>query len=172
MTFLAHIIELEKNVSMLMGTKDSNVTEIQSVQDLREGNPHASYTFALQKMYISFMLREYEQMKAFAEKYFDFNLHTWALLYYQTAHTFYAGLVSFWVYRQSNDPIWAERARKAKFMMKKWADCNEWNFQNKLLLLEAEEAFCYNDIDSAKSLYEKALSSAREHRYVRAVGWT
>ena len=34
------------------------------------------------------------------------------------------------------------------------------------LLLEAEEAFCFNDIDSAKTLYEKAISSAKEHRFI------
>jgi len=165
MTFLAHITQWEENVSILMGTNDSNVSEIEGVKNVREGNPHASYTQALQEMYIKFMFREYEEMKVLAEKYYDFNLHTWTLLHVHTAHTFYSGLVSSWVFRKSKDAKWADRARKAKFLMKKWADC-KWNFQNKLYLMEAEEAFCYNDIANAEYLYEKALSSAREHRFI------
>jgi len=35
-----------------------------------------------------------------------------------------------------------------------------------LYLLEAEEAFCYDDIQSAESFYEKASSSARKHRFI------
>jgi len=166
MTFLAHIIQWEKNVSILTGTDDSHISENEGLKNVREGNPHVSYTLALQEMYIKFMFREYEEMEVLAEKYYDFNLHTWTLLYIHTAHTFYGGLVSSWVYRQSKDPKWADRARKARFLMKKWADCNEWNFQNKLYLMEAEEAFCNKANDSAESLYKKALSSAREHRFI------
>jgi len=165
MTFLAHISQWEENVSRLMGTNDSNVSEIEGLKNVREVNPHASYTVTTQKMYIKFMFREYEEMKTLAETFFDFNLHSWTLFYISAAHTFYSGLVSSWVYRQSKDAKWADRARTAKFLMKKWADC-KWNFQNKLYLMEAEEAFSYNDIASAEYLYEKALSSAREHRYV------
>ena len=103
-------------------------------------------------------------MKASAEIYFGYNVNSWSLLYNYTAQAFHGGLAAYWVFRKSNDAKWAERASLAKFAIKKWADCNEWNFQSKLFLIEAEEAFCYKDIDSAKSLYEKAISSAREHR--------
>lgn len=74
------------------------------------------------------------------------------------------GLVSFWIYRQSNDAKWSERGRKAKVAMRNWAESSHHNFQHKSYLLEAEEAYSYKDIEGAKSLYEKAVSTAREHR--------
>lgn len=111
------------------------------------------------------MFREYDKMKGFAEKYFSYNLNSWSLVYIHTAQAFMGGLAAFWVSRKSNDPVWAERGCKSKFQMKKWADSCQWNFQSKLYLMEAEEAFCYKDIEGAKSLYEKAISSAKEHRW-------
>ena len=107
-------------------------------------------------------------MKAAAEKYFSFadSLMLWSLLYPHAATTFNSGLAAYWIFRKSSNPEWIGRASKLKFGIKKWADTNEWNFQNKLYLMEAEEAYCHNDVSSAKALYEKAISSAREHRQV------
>lgn len=96
LTFLAHTIQMKKWFNRLMGldeesTKpaaDSAISNFdQAAQDLQKTNPHASYTFYLQNMYITFVLRDYDQMKAFAEKYFAFNLHSWTLLFIHTAHT-------------------------------------------------------------------------------------
>lgn len=174
-SFLAQISQMENNIDRLLtgasGDEDQTTsptaTQIQVGQDLIEQNPHAAMVFYFQKMYISFMLREYEPMKEFAEKYFDlidFKLHSWMMIYALSAYLWTSGLVSFWVYRQSNDPIWASRGNKARLVMKKFAESSEWNFQQKALLLDAEEAACQNNIDSAKLLYEKAISTAREHR--------
>lgn len=75
------------------------------------------------------------------------------------------GLVSFWVYRQTKDPVWAERGRQNKATMKKWVEtASEHNFQQKLYLLEAEEAFCSGDSINAKLFYEHAVTAARKHR--------
>ena len=172
-TFLAHIIQMEKYLSLMGAEGDAdraanpNQTQKQAVQeviDVQEANPHAQYTAILQNMYISFMLRKFDQTKELAEKYFVFNLHTWAILYIHTTHAFYGGLVSFWIYRQSNDPIWVTRGQKAKDAMTKWVDSSEWNFLHKAHLLEAEEAFCNNSFERAKLFYEKAVSVAKQHR--------
>ncbi|KAL7541084.1 hypothetical protein ACHAXR_010617 [Thalassiosira sp. AJA248-18] len=173
LTWLAHIIHMETNVLTLMGEQEdtaqssgSNGTEIQLGEDFRKENQHASMTYYFQKMYISFMLREYDQMKDCAEQYFEYNLRSWAILYIFTAETYVSGLVSFWIYRQSNDPKWAERGCKAVFAMKKWAESSEHNFQQNAYLLEAEQAFSNNDIENAEALYEKAISASRRHRFI------
>ena len=75
------------------------------------------------------------------------------------------GLASFWVYRQTNDPVWAERGRESKLAMKKWAEtASQHNFQHKLYLLEADEAFCGGDFMDAKVFYGHAVTAARRHR--------
>lgn len=113
---------------------------------------------------LSFMFREYDQMLASAEQYFSYDINSWSLIYIHAAQTFITGLSSFALFRKTKDPKWAEKGSKAKFQMKKWAENCEWNFSNKVHLFEAEQAFCFNDINGAKALYEKAISSAREHR--------
>ena len=162
--WLDQIIDIEQNVLTLMGQQDAAVDNIVSNTDKLKANPHASMTRYFQKMCIRLLFREYEQTKALAEKYFSFNLHTWSLLYIHTAHALYGGLTAFWVYRETKDPGWAARGGKAKNAMKKWAESSQHNFQHKAYLLEAEEAYCNNDVASATSFYEKAVSMAKQHR--------
>ena len=83
------------------------------------------------------------------------------------AHFAVGGLASFWIYRQTNDTKWAERGRESKLAMNRWAEtASQHNFQHKAYLLEAEEAFCYNNHELAKSLYEQAVSTARKHHFI------
>jgi len=120
LAFLAHMIQMEKNVSQLMGEDEdtnssatSSATKIQVESNL-ESNPHAFKFFSFQKMFLSFILREYEPMKSSAEQFFHCDLNTWIMFYSHTNMSFYGGVVSFWIYRQTNDPIWASRGNKAK----------------------------------------------------------
>ena len=144
--FLSNIISLEKIVFTLMGEQhdnmnehpNSNQVENHLQHNIRKKNPpHASRSVDFHKMYMSFMLREYDQVKASAEKFFDYRFQPWTLLYSYTAQSFHAGLVSFWVFRQSKESIWHERGSKAKFAMMKWAESSRHNFQHKVYLLEA-----------------------------------
>ena len=110
------------------------------------------------------MLREYDDMVVFAEQFFRQPNYSWVLHFPRTIFEFYGGLVAFWVYRQTNDPTWLERGQKAKVAMKKWAEGSHHNFQHRVYLLEAEEASCNNNTENAQLLYEKAVSTAREHQ--------
>ena len=92
--------------------------------------------------------------------------HTPFLIFFlvQTVHMFYGGLVAFRLYRETKNPIWAERGQAAKIATKKWAESSRHNFQHRVYLLEAEEAFCNYDNESAQPLYESAISAAKKHR--------
>ena len=60
-----------------------------------------------------------------------------------------------------------------------WGNCNpndtknhrrrpsQWTFENKWYLLEAEESFCSNDVEAAKTYYKKAITSAKLHKVRR-----
>jgi hypothetical protein len=169
--FLAHLIQMSKNIQVLMGSNAgqdemsmSNATTAQVEKILQNVNHHGSIAFNFQKMYLHFMFREYEGMKVFAEQFYSVNVHNFVLHFTQAGQKFYGGLVAFRVYRQTNDYSWVERGRAAKVATKKWAELSHHNFQHRVYLLEAEEAFCNNDPIRAQLLYEKAVSTAREHR--------
>ena len=108
-------------------------------------------------------------MKVYAEQYFHVNCESWVLYFTFSVHKFFGGLIAFWVYCQTNDIIWAERGQAAKSAMKKLAESSPHNFQHRVYLLEAEEAFCLNGAKRAQILYEKAVCTAREHQYVLKV---
>ena len=73
--------------------------------------------------------------------------------------------MSYWVARNSSDrEQWYERGNKSKLALKKWAETCSWNFENEWYLLEAEEAFCNGNVDDAKAYYEKAVTSAKDHK--------
>ena len=169
--FLASLIQMSKNIQLLMGSNAgqdemsmSNATTAQVEKILQNANHHGSIAFNFQKMYLHFMFREYEGMKVFAEQFYSVNVHNYVLHFPQAGQKFYGGLVAFRVYRQTNDYSWVERGRAAKVATKKWAELSHHNFQHRVYLLEAEEAFCNNDPIRAQLLYEKAVSTAREHR--------
>ncbi len=165
LVWVAHIIYMEKAISMLMGTKDDTLVATESrVEKYLEKNSSASRYVYSQKMYFCFMVRDYDEMKSLAEKVFQFGSPKWALLLNRANQSFYSGLVAWWIYRETNDANWAGRGCKSKHEMKKWSESSEHNFLHRALLLEAEEAFSNMDIERAKSLYERAISSARQHR--------
>ena len=168
--FLAHILQLERNVLALIGSDAADSIANSQTDDekefqLHKVNPHAAMSYYFQKLFLVFLLRDYDQTKFCAEKYFEnAGGWSWSLYVLVSAHKFYIGLTSFWIYRKSNDTKWAERGCECKAAMKKWAQSSEHNFLQCACLLEAEEAFSYNDFDRAEALYQKAILSSRNHR--------
>lgn len=152
---------VERSMLMMIGTDESELPVKASESSLL-----STMLIRFNEVYQTFMFREYEQVKVLAEQYFSYDPTSWSLLYAHTTQAFMSGLVAFWVLRKTNDCIWAERGQKAKLAMNKWAHSSVHNFQHKVYLLEAEEAFCLNDFDSAKSLYEKSISFAKKHRFI------
>lgn len=50
--------------------------------------------------------------------------------------------------------------------MRCWSEHSSWNWENKRLLLEAESLFTTGEYDQVRSLYDSAVLSAREHKFV------
>ena len=121
-----------------------------------------------QKVYISFLFRSYDRTKENIGKYLACVGNTWANLFITHAfHAFNIGLIFFWLARKSGDgdgQQWKERGKLSKMALKKWTESSSWNFENKWYLLEAEELFCSNNFDAAKTYYDKAIASAKDHK--------
>lgn len=167
-TWLLNFIPSVRTVLILAGSTEEEVkrtTFIQGEASLLEKNPHCAMTRHFQKFHLHFLFREYDQMKDAAEKFYSYDvIKSWSLLYFHTMQSFQGALVSFWIFRTSGDPKWIDRGSKAVLEMKQWALSSSWNFESKLYLMEAELAYAITDFDRAKILYDKAISSAKEHR--------
>jgi len=159
---------LQKSVLKLIGTDEMPKYTSAEEENILATNYSVRTSYYFWRAFTSFMFRSYDDSKHYAEKYLDCVGNTWANLFLQHAlHAFYIGLVSFWVARKSKDgQQWHERGKRSKLALKKWAESSQWTFENKWYLLEAEESYCNNDFDAAKTYYEKAIAAAKSHKFV------
>ena len=108
-------------------------------------------------------------MKCNAEKYFEITVSdNWYLQAGYALQTFLLGLVSFRIYRETREDLWAQRAKKSRKSIESWNEQgSKWNFKHKLELMEAEEAYSNGDFASAQVLYDEAVSTAKQHKFIQ-----
>jgi tetratricopeptide (TPR) repeat protein len=150
----------------LIGTDDEPKHVSSGGQSIFAINNSVRTTYYYQKAFIGFMFRSYDDTKENIEKYLACSSNTRAHLLLEHAYrAFYIGLISFWLARKSREKQqWHESGSNSKLTLKKWAESSLWTFENKWYLLEAEESYCNNDFEAAKTYYEKAVLSARNHK--------
>ena len=54
--------------------------------------------------------------------------------------------------------------------MKQLSTHSDWNFQNKLLLMEAELHYALKEFDEAASCYEASIKAAQDHKFIHEEG--
>ena len=84
---------------------------------------------------------------------------------------FYEGLASFLLARQttreSERSRWIEKGENVLTKIRFWNEHSSWNWESKKVLLEAERMHTLiGSSDQASLLYEKAIHSAREHKFI------
>jgi hypothetical protein len=154
------------SIFKLIGT-DEEPKHVSSEEQVILATNNSVATFCYyQRAYTSFMFRSYDDTKENIEKSLACIGSTWANLFIAHAyHAFYAGLISFWLARESREEQqWYQRGNQSKLALKRWTQSSQWTFENKWYLLEAEESFCNNNFEAAKTYYEKAVSSAKSHK--------
>ncbi len=84
---------------------------------------------------------------------------------------FFQGLAAFHLSRSENDSsYWLSIGEESLVRFRSWLKYSEWNFENKVLLLEAEMHFSKGENDAAEKKYQAAIESARRHRFVHEQG--
>ena len=84
---------------------------------------------------------------------------------------FYEGLASFLLARlatrESERSRWIEKGENVLTKIRFWNEHSSWNWESKKVLLEAERMHTLvGSSDQASLLYEKAIHSAREHKFI------
>ena len=169
-SILSCILGMKEWYTVLVGNTGSNENtdkpDFQAAKEHVKTNPYAAHTLNFQYMYIYFMVREHKSMIVFAENFLAYNHKVWTLMHVHSIHAFYIGLASFWAFRETGNPIWADRGRKSKLAIQQWTESSQHNFCHQLYLLEAEEAYCDKNHQLARLLYEKAVLTAKKHRFI------
>jgi len=86
-----------------------------------------------------------------------------------TMSVFLDGLIAFYAARKNKneEEHWLAIGMDSLTLMKKWARLSTWNFESKLLLLEAEHLF---QEGNALEKYEASIIAARNHRFKHEEG--
>ncbi|KAK1742678.1 putative AAA ATPase [Skeletonema marinoi] len=164
--FMVHAQQIKRTVSKLIGTGEEPMYSSEG-RDILASNSSVLRSYHYHAAYVSFIFRSYDDTIENIEKYFAFQENTWGILFLAHAvHAFHTGLISFWAARKSKEQRWYQRGNQSKLALRRWAESSQWTFENKWYLLEAEESFCNNDVEAAKTYYEKAITSAKLHKFV------
>jgi hypothetical protein len=164
--FMVQAQQVQRTVSKLIG-KGEEPQYSSEGRDILASNSSVLRSYHYQTAYVSFIFRSYDDTIENIEKYFDLQQTTWGNLFLAHAiHAFHTGLISFWVARKSKElrQQWYDRGNQSKLALRRWAESSQWTFENKWYLLEAEESFCNNDFEAAKTYYQGAITSAKFHK--------
>jgi len=81
-------------------------------------------------------------------------------------HQLFEALITFYFMRQTGEEQYWIRGQNATRKIKKRSVHSDWNFQNKLLLAEAEMYNTQKDFDKATACYEASVRAAQEHEFL------
>ncbi len=166
-----------QSVLRLIGSKKNpfNVSEgfVESEDELLHhalstGRITLARTIYFNRLFVAFFFKQYEIAADYAGKYSiqQAELKT-------NCHVFYEGLTAFYFARRSsnNEPAkWFEIGERALRLFETWSKHSTWNWENKMLLLEAECLFSKGEMEKAEGQYKLAIESARRHRFVHEEG--
>jgi hypothetical protein len=80
---------------------------------------------------------------------------------------FYEGISALVLARQTQQPNYRVVGEQAIETFKFWVqNYSRWNFENKLLLLEAELHCLNDDLEQAVTAYTAAINSANQHKFI------
>eukprot|EP00984_Skeletonema_dohrnii_P030979 scaffold22928_cov157-Skeletonema_dohrnii-CCMP3373.AAC.1 len=160
-------------ISCLCGSSGSQyveefITEEHLAEALRNKESTVCEAMFAIKLMCSFIFRRLEGIQATARQYLElFERHGGASAQFVNIYRlFYGGLLSLHYYRESRDQFWMDRAEHAIQKMEVWTVESVWNFENKLLLLQAERHYAFGEMDRAAEKYKLAQESSKKHRFV------
>jgi len=123
----------------------------------------------LQNFFLSFWMGDYEEAAKASDLAMSFSsakMPKVQLVY----HIFYRGVVMFHLYREGKGEHWLKRGNKMQAQLETWVKTSKPIFENKLILLEAENYASMCNVVAAKKSYELSVKLARDNGYIHEQG--
>jgi len=83
---------------------------------------------------------------------------------------FFEGLASYLLARRTNDSEqkakWIEKGENVLTKMKYWSEHSSWNWESKMVLLEAEKMYTVGSYEQASLFYDRAIRVAHDHKFI------
>ncbi len=141
-------------------------------ESLSSGRNGLSQAIFFHRMFAAFWTKKYSEAAEYAAQFR--NLGRISMRFIDVFHALYEGLTAFHLARCSTDEVekleWMGIGKKSIGQYKVWQEHSTWNFENKLLLLQAECHRCTGENDDAEPKYLAAIESAQRHRFLHEEG--
>lgn len=161
---------MEQTILTLIGKGNETPNDEHLTRDVIENkNPLQLVTVYFHKMLLALLFNKFAEMKESAEKFTElysmqpsFLLHSYAI-----QRTFILGLVSFRVYRETQNELWMDQAKECREKVQLWREQGcAWNFEHLSFMLEAEEHYSLGNFEKAQASYDMSITSACSHKYL------
>jgi len=125
------------------------------------------HTIISYQTFKAFVCRDMESALKFTDLYFEHFLTEGSRTVYRSiGNEFYEALITFYFMRQTGEERYWVRGENALLKIREWSIHSDWNFKNKLLLVEAEMHNTRKDFHKAASCYEASIRAAQEHKFI------
>ena len=149
----------------IFGDKIANEDELLQVA-LSSGKQVNAKGILSNRFQASFWLGQFEEAAELAKK----AKPTPKMSFMEIYQTFCEGLTAFQLarrpYPSADFNRWMAIGKAAMARFRLYEKCSTWNFENNLLLLEAEYHHCENEDEKAAEKYKASIKSAQDHRFV------
>ena len=114
-----------------------------------------------QEIFAALVFDKYDDMKKYGEKFKKDRLESWFLMSAYSFQAFVIGLVYYRIFRETDEPIWAEKAKEYQTKVTLWSEQGlPRTFEHRQHLMQAEEAYSNQNLDKAQEMYDSAIGLA------------
>jgi len=121
------------------------------------------------KLLQAFWFKDYEEAADYAVKYDKTHQ---GMRFTDPFRTFYQCISAFRLARLEDGKTreWIAIGKNALSNYQTWVKYSTWNWENKMLLLEAQSHSCEGELEMAKSKFQASVESAKKHQFVNEEG--
>ncbi|KAL7469599.1 hypothetical protein ACHAXS_009844 [Conticribra weissflogii] len=150
--------------------KDTFTSDDDLINDaLTSNNAHLLENIYFGRFYLAFWRGDYHSAESYSKMILSLPSSKRPKLM-SIFFTFFRGLLAFQWYRGKQSQEQLEYGIEAICKIEMWGQHAPSNFENKLLLLKAEQSASVPNIGEAKALYEESIKSARDNGRVHEQG--
>jgi len=135
---------------------------IEAAEERDSGAFHANLSIQTSK---AFICRDMENALKFTDLYCQHFLSEGSK-YKGINNEVFEALTTFYFMRETGEEQYWIRGENAMRKIKDWAVHSDWNFRNKLLLVEAEMYNTQKDYEKAALCYEASIIAAQQHKFI------
>lgn len=164
------LMGIEQNAFLLFS---NGTTEDSCYASCHRGNQRSLCRgICVKKKFVAFYTGDLDTAAKMYDLNQSFPMGSTGRLVHIIVNIFIDGLIGLFFARKhrEDEAKWTEAGLDAIRSLRKWVKSSEWNFSNKLYLLEAEYYFLKEDDERAMVCYHAAIKAAHEHRFIHEEG--